>query len=137
MFGVMDIRDLDHSSSSQLDVLPAVEYLPELAGGSACFGLQLICLVKLHTVSSSLVGVGTIKYPLMAPHGSSHPASGSAPPVCVSIVRLCFLFAPCVFHWRCAFHRTCVVCFICRLVGLVSRRVRGQPSLESCRMWKL
>ena len=126
MFGVIDTRDLEQKSTPVIGCFACCRVFT--GGGSACFCLQLICLVKLHTVSSSLVGVVTIKYPLMAPHRSSHPASGSppTPPVCVFQLYGCVLFAPCVFHWRRVFHRTCVVCFICRLVGLVSCRVGSQ-----------
>ena len=48
----------------------------------------------LLTVSSSPVGGGTIKYRLMAPHRSSHPASG---PMCVCFNRtaLCFICYVC------------------------------------------
>ena len=87
--------------------------------------------------SSSLAGVGTIKYPLMAPHRSSHPASGL--PGCVSIARCCVLFPPCVFHWcRVYFigRAACVVSFICRLVvfgrvGSQAWRGCGSSELES------
>ena len=123
--------------------LLSLEYLPHIAvsrvftgGGSACFSLQLICLVKLHTESSSLVGVGTIKYPLMAPHGSSHPASGSPLPLCVSIVRLRFICSVCFS--LAAWISSDVCCLFHLSVGRFGESsCRGQPSLESCRMWKL
>ena len=89
-------------------------------GGSACFCWQLICLVKPH--GELITGEG--RHDQISVNGSTQILTSGicfAPTLCVSIARLCFIYCSVCFSLAaCISHRTCVVCFICRLAGLVS-----------------
>ena len=91
-------------------------------GGSACFCLQLICLVKPH--GELITGGG--RHDQISVNGSTQILTSGicfSPSLCVFQMHGCVLFtapAVCFSLAACISHRTCVVCFICRLAGLVS-----------------
>ena len=135
MFGVIDIRDVGQKSTP-----PPVNRMFCLLS-SIYRRRKRLFLFAAHLFGEAPHGeliTGGGRHDQISVNGSTWILTSGiwiTPSLCVSIVRLCFICSVCFSLAACISSDVC--CLFHLSVGRFGESSCGQPSLESCRMWKL